>query len=141
MREWRTSHSRRDRGIALAFGVVLSSLAPACLDRFEQAQLDGAQEQLRDFKDSAKDKLADIDSKLRGLGSLTRERDDSSTMDTDIAALVARRNDVAQRVDALSIDGRSRWDQTQADLESQLTELVRDVTAAAEAAKRPDSRR
>lgn len=118
-------------GFALVLGLVLASPAPACLDRFEQAREEGAQERLRDFKASARAELDRLDVELQRLKSIASEANGPPS--SDIEALAGRRNGLAQRVEGLAIDGRSRWDQAKEEIESQLAELTLDVEAAVEA--------
>jgi hypothetical protein len=130
--------SRRDtHGFALALGLVLASPAPACLDRFEEAREDGAQERLRDFKAGAKVELDRIGVVLQHLKPLAAQAGDAPSSLSNIEELVGRRNRLAERIDGLAVDGRSRWDEAKQDIQSQLADLALDVDAAAEAMAAP----
>jgi hypothetical protein len=133
--------TRRDaHGFALALALALASPAPACLDQVQETGEDGAQEQLRDFRVTARSELARIDVLLQRLKALAVEYGESARERPNIEALTLRRRSLGRRVEALAIDGRSRWDQTKEDLGAHISDLARDVDAAVETTTSPARR-
>lgn len=96
---------------------------------------EGAQQQLRAFKTSAQATLVSVDAKLKQLETSIVEASwgGEKRGEKSVETLVEERQTLAEKVDALEVDARSKWEKTKADLEDELAELSRDVDRALDA--------
>jgi uncharacterized phage infection (PIP) family protein YhgE len=93
---------------------------------------DEAQQQLRDFKVSAKAELMRLDAKL---GPLKERSEKGSEATKEQAAKLAQklskqREELGQKIDALDVDARREWAERKSEFDRELAELGRDIDGA-----------
>jgi uncharacterized phage infection (PIP) family protein YhgE len=93
---------------------------------------DEAQQQLRDFKVSAKAELMRVDAKL---GQLKQRSENGTEATKEQAAKLAQklskqREELGKKIDALDVDARREWAERKSEFDRELAELGRDIDGA-----------